>query len=268
MTRYAEISARLAELGRERGRLVGKKATPGAVLTSEEEDRLEALGKDLTVARQQVLASLKELEQEFKRLEGERRDAYTERNIDEIERLRETLRNLGEGVVLVHYFMGEERLRILVTTPDIQIARDAPVKASGLNRLIHAYREVLQDPRKPAFEAGTELYRLLIGPISTDLKQAGTQTLMVSLDGALRYLPLSALYDGQHYLVERYRVVVFTDAATHSLKDVPADAWRVAGLGLSHAVEGFRPLATPYLRSSKASCGVTTPRMRTASCLA
>ena len=30
---------------------------------------------------------------------------------------------------------------------------------------------------------------------------------MWSLDGALRYLPVAALYDGTHYLVEQYALI-------------------------------------------------------------
>ncbi len=65
---------------------------------------------------------------------------------------------------------------------------------------------------------------------------------MWSLDGALRYLPVAALYDGAKYLVERYRNALFTLASLNFLKDEPKGAWKVAGLGVSKAAEGFREL--------------------------
>ncbi len=62
---------------------------------------------------------------------------------------------------------------------------------------------------------------------------------MVSLDGALRYLPLAALNDGSKYLVEEFRLVMFTQAARDKLKDFPATHWQVAGFGLTKPLSGF-----------------------------
>jgi CHAT domain-containing protein len=66
-----------------------------------------------------------------------------------------------------------------------------------------------------------ELYKILIAGMADDLRQADAKTLMWSLDGALRYIPLAALYDGKHYLVEQYGVSVMTLASNTRLKDRP-----------------------------------------------
>jgi CHAT domain-containing protein len=87
-----------------------------------------------------------------------------------------------------------------------------------------------------------ELYQILVGPIAKDLEGAKAQTLMWSLDGVLRYVPMAALHDGRGYLVERYRNVLFTPASQARLKDVPRERWRGLGLGVSKAHEGFSPL--------------------------
>ena len=65
---------------------------------------------------------------------------------------------------------------------------------------------------------------------------------MWSLDGALRYVPLSALYDGKQYLIERYRVSVMTLASSTRLKDRPDNQWRAAGFGVTKAYEGSSAL--------------------------
>ena len=66
-----------------------------------------------------------------------------------------------------------------------------------------------------------------------DLRHAKAKTLMFSLDGTLRYLPLAALYDGERYLVEQYRLSVFTTASNARLKDRPSVSWKVAGFGVT-----------------------------------
>ena len=86
---------------------------------------------------------------------------------------------------------------------------------------------------------GKDLYDIVIGPIEKDLRQAKAETLMVSLDGALRYLPVSALYNGEKYVAEEYSVVIFTEAARDKLKDDPIDRWKVVGMGLGKKVPGF-----------------------------
>jgi CHAT domain-containing protein len=75
-----------------------------------------------------------------------------------------------------------------------------------------------------------------------DLEGAQAQTIMWSLDGALRYMPIVALYDGEKYFVERYRNVVFTPASQSRLKDPATRDWRGLGLGVSLAHEGFQAL--------------------------
>jgi CHAT domain-containing protein len=66
--------------------------------------------------------------------------------------------------------------------------------------------------------------------MADDLRQAKAQTLMWSLDGALRYVPLAALYDGKQYLIEQYGVSVMTLASNTRLKDRPdrSGKWRVS----------------------------------------
>jgi CHAT domain-containing protein len=71
--------------------------------------------------------------------------------------------------------------------------------------------------------------------MAEDLRQARAQTLMWSLDGALRYLPLAALYDGKRYLIESYRVSVMTLASDTRLKDRPDAEWKAAGFGVTKA---------------------------------
>jgi CHAT domain-containing protein len=53
---------------------------------------------------------------------------------------------------------------------------------------------------------------------------------------------MAALHDGERYLVERYRNVVFTPASNSRLKDRPSAKWRGLGFGVSKAQSGFGAL--------------------------
>jgi CHAT domain-containing protein len=107
-----------------------------------------------------------------------------------------------------------------------------------------AFREVLQNPKLDPRPLAQELYRILLGPVARDLAKAKAQTVMWSLDGVLRYVPVSALNDGKQYLVEQYRNVVFTPASQARLKDTPSRQWNALGLGVTKA-HGDRIPALP-----------------------
>jgi CHAT domain-containing protein len=69
--------------------------------------------------------------------------------------------------------------------------------------------------------------------IAAELEADRVETLMVYLDGALRYLPLAALHDGQQWLAERYALAVYTAVKDDNLKDPRLPHWQVAGFGVS-----------------------------------
>jgi CHAT domain-containing protein len=69
--------------------------------------------------------------------------------------------------------------------------------------------------------------------------------LLWSLDDALRYLPMAALYDGRHYMVERYENVLFTPESYGHMVDAPlagGSAPSVLAMGLSRSYGGLPAL--------------------------
>ena len=103
-------------------------------------------------------------------------------------------------------------------------------------------RPATKDSRSDPLPLAQELYKILIGPVAEELEGAQAQTLMWSLDGKLRYLPISALHDGKKYVVERYRSVIFTLASRLRLKDTPTLKWTALGLGIQNR---YRVLCAP-----------------------
>jgi CHAT domain-containing protein/Tfp pilus assembly protein PilF len=237
--RFQEVNERLAAIG---GELAELKMQKKDGLTPAQENRLEQLKRDAKLARQAFVASVGELKDAFAKMGGGRAIEFGKKDLDSLGALQGTLKRLGHGVVLVHYLVTRDRLRILVTTPHIQLHRDTLVSEVDLNQKIFAFRQTLLDPTKDPLPEAQALYRHLVTPIDEDLKQAKAQTLMISLDGTLRYIPLAALHDGEHYLIERYGLATFTPAAKLSLDWPPKPQWTAAGLGVSKASLGFKPL--------------------------
>ncbi len=237
--RYEGISGRLTALGREEGKLIKKKKLG---LTDVEETRLATVRADLKVASKAFRTFLRELMDGFKGLERARSNELVGKQLSDLRSHKGDLRDLGDGVVLVNYVMLEDKVHIMLTTGRAQLARTVKVKEKNLNKLIQRFRKALTDPRFDPRPAGKELHDLLLAPIAEDLKDAGAKVLMLSLDRTLRYLPFSALHDGQRYVAEKYSTALFSELTWSKLKDRPSENWKVAGLGLQKEIEGFKPL--------------------------
>ena len=225
--RLREISDRIAELGAERGTLIDKKAR-----TPEEDQRLAKIDSDLMVAGNAFQKFLDGLATEMGGNSDADARAY---QLRESQGLMEDLRELGKGTVALYTLVGEDKYRVILTTPDFQKGYEYAIKSSDLNRKVMEFREVLQNPRYDPLPLAKELYKILVGPLAKDLEKAKAQTLMWSLDGSLRYLPVSALHAGNQYLVEQYRNTVFTPASQSRLLLEPGRKWTALGLGVTKA---------------------------------
>ena len=152
----------------------------------------------------------------------------------------------AKDAVVISTIAGEDRLHVIVTTPTVQIPHTINIKAAELNRLVAEFRAAVTNPCAclDARPAGQRLYDLLVKPIEADLKGAQAKTLLWSLDGTLRYVPLGALWDGRQYLVERFNVVVLTLASRSKVAVTPQPVaqWRGLGVGVSQPWESFSPL--------------------------
>ena len=244
MIRYEEMASNIAAIGLENREL--QKLERAGVLTPTQIQRKQKVKADLEVARQAFRTYTAELQAYFSSkgpAQKDEKEETSEKALQELQALIGNLENSSHGgVALVQYFMTEEQVTILLTTPDTQITRTSKIKTRDLNHMIADFRRQLRDPKSQPLQTSQALYKLLVAPIAKDLDQAGSQTVMLSLNGALRYLPFSALHDGNQYLVKRWRLPLYTSVVRNHLRDEMRPKWHVAGLGLTKAVGDFPAL--------------------------
>lgn len=231
--RYQEIAGRVMRLGREHGELAARWPR-----TELEEERLEELRAALEVANQRFNELLGSIAESGPALE--RSDQLSD--LKEGTSIGADLGDLGPGFVAVYTLVSDRALHLIVVSADAQVARTVPVARGVLHGVVAAFRESLQDPRRDPRSAARALYDYIVAPIEGDLTQAGATTILWSLDGALRYVPIGALFDGERWVVERWRVAVFTPASRARLKDNPQPDWRVLALGVTSAHPPFPAL--------------------------
>ncbi|MFH7029765.1 MAG: CHAT domain-containing protein [Heteroscytonema crispum UTEX LB 1556] len=124
-----------------------------------------------------------------------------------LRRLQNNLKELNFDAVLLYPLILEDRLElVLVTSYTPPIRRTVSVTRQELSSAIVEFRNTLMNPTKDAKQPGQKLYNLLIQPIESALKEANAKTIIYAPDGQLRYIPLSALYDGKQWLAQKYRV--------------------------------------------------------------
>ncbi|CAN5597797.1 hypothetical protein BH10ACI3_BH10ACI3_13010 [soil metagenome] len=147
---------------------------------------------------------------------------------------------------VVSTIAGEDRLNLIVTTADIQRAHTIDIKAVEINKMVAEFREAVKDPNVDPRPLGKKLYDILFpADLQKDLDGIKADTIVWSLDGTLRYVPMAALWDGKQYLVERYNNAVLTLASRDKLSAAPTDRskWIALGVGVSKEYETFQALS-------------------------
>ena len=254
-----KILDQLAGLGSERANLLTRKAS----LTVAENQRLSQVEAAIAKANGALRVSLEAIA----KIAG----AGNLVEIKEAKAMQSDLRELGQGTVAIYTLVVPEDNPledktaaakkdapkaktgwIILVTPDFRKAY--PIDITDLNEVVFGLREALRsdlyDPQPLAFELYKKLFRQTSDKQKTTLEQdlneylktAPNKTLMWSLDGVLRYIPMNALHDGTSYLIEKYRNTVFTPASKSRLKDVPVSDQSILGFGVSEAKEGFSAL--------------------------
>jgi CHAT domain-containing protein/Tfp pilus assembly protein PilF len=132
--------------------------------------------------------------------------------------LREQVARMPHTVAL-YTMVTKDRYIVLVITGKALVAREYVIPEEKLNEKVAAFQQALRTPAEDPRLLGQELYRILIGPAKADLDQAHAQTLVWSLDGVLRYIPMAALFDGKQYLIENFNLVAITPASIVHLNE-------------------------------------------------
>jgi len=160
----------------------------------------------------------------------------------------QNLPTIDSGAVVIETVVLEDKYRVILTTPDVQIPAEYEISREALRKKAFAFRDAI-NARAPESEVkalGNELYQILIGPIEKNLESYQPKTLVWSLDDVLRYVPMAALYDGNHYLTEQYANVVITLGSLINRKDKPSSEWTALGLGVTKAHQNWPGL--PYVK--------------------
>ena len=138
-----------------------------------------------------------------------------------------------------------QRLEVIVSLPDQPLQHHTvPISRDDFDETVDSLLYYLTRPF-PAPEGkalGNDIYDWLIRPIEDDLAQKQVKTLVFVLDGALREIPMAALFDGEHYLIETYQVALTPGLQLLNPQSLKRQRVRVLGAGLTESRHGFTAL--------------------------
>ncbi len=155
--------------------------------------------------------------------------------------LQEQLANFKDGV-FVHTALMPDHLVIFLTSQKHFIPYAINVPSSKINDLVIEFRNSIANPASDPRPIAEKIYNLIIKPIREKIDSLGATTLIFSLDGNLRYIPMGALFDGKQWLVENYDIILFNEA-TQSFNSPQQGATKhIAAMGVTLQSQGFSAL--------------------------
>ncbi|UZQ54175.1 CHAT domain-containing protein [Trichothermofontia sichuanensis B231] len=153
---------------------------------------------------------------------------------------------LDPTAAIIYPIVLPDRLAVIAAIPDQPLAYHAIAQPQAqVMATLRQFRQSLHPvyPNALRLQASQQIYDWLLRPLEPALTQAQIQTLVFTLDSPLRDLPMAALHDGHHYLIERYGI-----ALAPSLTLLPATPLAnlapvtLLAVGLSEARQGFPAL--------------------------
>jgi CHAT domain-containing protein/tetratricopeptide (TPR) repeat protein len=154
-----------------------------------------------------------------------------------------------------------DRLAIILSTPGKSLQYyNVNVSQSELETTLEQFRQYLERPitTPEGKRIGKQIYDWMIRPIAAELDQQSLDTLVFVLDGALRNVPLAALYDGQQYLIEKYGIALSPGLQLVNPQPIQNRQLKAIAAGLTEGRHGFTALANVGLELQEIQAEVSS----------
>ncbi|MEA5508682.1 CHAT domain-containing protein [Crocosphaera sp. UHCC 0190] len=118
--------------------------------------------------------------------------------------------NIDPSAAILYPLILRDRLVVLTSLPNQPLeVYVTQITQNKLEEIVKKFRyHIVIRSQREFFDYGQTLYQWLVKPLVAHLEQSKIKTLVFVPDGVLRNIPMSALYDGQKYLIENYQVAL------------------------------------------------------------
>lgn len=177
---------------------------------------------------------------------AELRDYFKDECVDALQARITKFDSLSPTTAVVYPILFPTRLELLVSLPSGLRRHAVPVGAEQVTKEIRAFRRLVEKrTTREYLPHARQLYDWLVRPLEAELRAARITTLVFVPDSALRTIPMSALHDGEQFLIARYAVALTPGLTLTDPRPLNREQIRFLATGLTTGVQGFPPL--PYV---------------------
>lgn len=157
---------------------------------------------------------------------------------------------IDPSAAVIYPILLDGQLDVIVSVGDDIQHYSQPVAPQEITKTVQQLLGELKSPHKArrpyTIRRLQTLYDWILAPAENYLAQQGVKSLVFVADGVLRTLPLSALHDGEQYLIETYNVILSPGLSLMDPHPLPQQGLQMLAGGVSEARPGFAPL--PFVR--------------------
>ena len=172
-----------------------------------------------------------------------------------------TIDDLDSQAAVVYPIVLSDRIELILSLPNrplqrfttrvdrdrvnlaIDLLYDSLYNPSVNNSAVNIFSTTILDPAEVDENMQTllpilqQMYGWLIEPIDSALSADSIKTLVFVLNGRLQNVPISALYDGRQYLLEKYGIALAPSLQLLNTQPIARDKVKVLAAGLSEQVK-------------------------------
>ena len=153
------------------------------------------------------------------------------------------LDEISNTAAVVYPIVLEDRVELLISFPKGIERFSVPVGEQQLTTVILEYRDSLESlSRSSHLKLGRQLFEWLVKPYLHKLQENEIETLVFVPDGLLGTIPLSALYDGERYLIEHYAIAITPGLNVIDPKPLDRSDINILLAGISESVDDMQSL--------------------------
>ncbi|MGB8168524.1 MAG: CHAT domain-containing protein [Chthoniobacteraceae bacterium] len=194
---------------------------------------------------EQVQALLREARDTAELLKAaELEDYFQDDCVNLLKSKTKKVESISPTAAIIYIIALPTRTELLVSLPSGRFERfKVEVSDETLTETVRRFRLNLEDRTTESFfEQAQQLYGWLIKPLEPLMANGQLDTMVFVPDGALRTIPMSALHDGEKFLIEKYAVAVTPGLQLMEASPVAKVQARLMISGLSEERAGFPAL--------------------------
>jgi CHAT domain-containing protein/predicted negative regulator of RcsB-dependent stress response len=191
--------------------------------------------------REKLLMEARDTVEQLKTAELE--DYFQDECVNLLRAKAVSIEAVSSSTAVIYIIPLPDRTELLVGLSTGLTELKVPISGDQLTDTVRNFRLHLEKKSTNQYMVeAQQLYSWLVSPIKNVLTKNRVDTLVFVPDGSLATIPMSALYDGEHFLVEQFAIAVTPGLTLMEPKPIRRKNIEVLTGGLSESTGGFPAL--------------------------